>query len=497
MKENISLEFMVEKIVGKGEDSEPIVFSSGSSVVTGVCDGMGGSGAALCTSDYGKAHTKAYVSSRIIRKAIYALISNEDELSKEKLHKVCVDTLRSEVKKYPSTQSMLRSKLIREYPTTLALAKVHSGKEEVVIDSFWAGDSRNYLWTKDGFYQISVDDLVTKNDPLKNLTNDSALSNCICADKDFTIQHLRIKLQQPCVILSATDGCFGYLKTPMHFQHLLERSLHEADSVETWKTALIEHFKKVAGDDFSMALSAVGFDDFNSLKATLGKEVNDSIAYILYLQDKIKSIEQSLKDAESELETRILNAWQVYKPEYMKFTDTDTTIPESKEPPTKSDLEEKPKEEPEEAPKEAVTEDPKEKPEEKPKEEPKVESKDEPKKEPEEAPKEEVTEEPKKKPEEKPKEEPKVESKDEPKEEPEEAPKEDVTEEPKEEPKVESKVESKEEPEEAPKEEVTEEPKKEPEDAPKEERRSLFGRLGFRKFGRPGFRKFGKDTKGK
>ena len=324
MNDRILLEFMVEKIIGKGEDAEPIIFSSNSSVITGVLDGMGGSGAALCNSDYGCDHTKAYVASRIIRDAIYAYISNEGELTKEKLHKICLARLQSEVKRFPSAKSILRSKLVRDYPTTISLVKASLNNEDIIIDSFWAGDSRNYLWTKEGFYQISSDDLVSNNDPLENLTNDSAISNCVCADQDFFVNHFRISIaKQPFVIFSATDGCFGYLKTPMHFEHSLASTLFASDSIENWKERLIDLFKQVTGDDFSMSLAAIGFDDFNSLKSTLGKENSDSISYVLYLQEKIKTLTQELTSLESELESMVISSWQVYKPEHMKYTQSE------------------------------------------------------------------------------------------------------------------------------------------------------------------------------
>lgn len=194
MVDKIQIQFMVEKSIGKGEDSTPILFSTETSAITGVFDGMGGSGASVCMSDFGEGHTKAYVSSRIIREAIYNYLNDQQDVNPDIIKKICRERLEIEKENYPSTKSMLRSKLVRDYPTTLTLASARESDNEILIDSYWAGDSRNYLWMQEGFYQISKDDLIDDNDPLENLSNDSALSNCVCADQDFLINHLSFRV---------------------------------------------------------------------------------------------------------------------------------------------------------------------------------------------------------------------------------------------------------------------------------------------------------------
>ena len=320
MIENIQLQFMVEKIIGKGEDSDPILFSTESSAITGVFDGMGGSGASLCNSEFGESHTKAYVSSRIIRNAIFNHLNNQKDIDSEILKEICQNRLEAEKQKYPSAKSILRSKLVRDYPTTLALAIAKECYNDIEINSYWAGDSRNYLWMKDGFYQISQDDLVNNNDPLENLSNDSALSNCICTDQDFMINHLAVQIpKQPYILLSATDGCFGYFHTPMHFEHLLASSLFVAESCENWEQVLKENIREVTGDDFSLSLVAIGFEHFNDLKEMLGKETNKCLESILKLQKQVEGIQNRLVELGNELDATILTNWKEYQLEYCKY----------------------------------------------------------------------------------------------------------------------------------------------------------------------------------
>lgn len=328
--ESINLQFMVEKSIGKGEDSEPILFTTESSAITGVFDGMGGSGASLCDSEYGKGHTKAYVASRIIREAIDKHINcKETKIDERILKEICVTRLNSEIQKFPTEKSLLRSKIVREYPTTFTLIVAKEDDRQTIIDSYWAGDSRNYLWTKDGFYQISKDDLENGNDPLDNLSNDSALSNCVCADKDFTIHYKEIIIgKQPYVIISATDGCFGYLKTPMHFEQLLASSLFSSKTLEDWEKKLKDTLQKISGDDFSLSLIARGFLDFQELSKNLGKKSNKYAGRIDSFQNQIDDIKNKLIESEKELQIVIVDKWTEYKPLYFKYLENAACVKE-------------------------------------------------------------------------------------------------------------------------------------------------------------------------
>lgn len=328
----IQFKFMVEKSFGKGEDSEPILFSTESSAITGVYDGMGGSGASLCTSEFEGQHTKAYVASRIIREAIDNHITNQGTIDSHTLKRICVERLNREINDYPSPKSILKSKLLRNYPTTFTLAVANHKKGNIIIDSYWAGDSRNYLWIKNGFYQLTKDDLVNNNDPLDNLTSDSALSNCVCADNDFTINHIGVQIaKQPYLILSATDGCFGYCRTPMHFEDLLASSLFSSTDQEDWERTMKEQIQKISGDDFSLSIIAKGFKDFSELKRLLGKESTQYVERIAVQQQRIEDLRKKLMESEVDLQKTIECSWNSYKSSYCKYIDNDSKSYDIKE----------------------------------------------------------------------------------------------------------------------------------------------------------------------
>ena len=77
--------------------------------------------------------------------------------------------------------------------------------------------------------QLSTDDLRDPNDALANLRRDSVVSNAMSADTEFHVSYRRVELRAPFLVVCATDGCFGYLRTPMHFEHLVLSSWWRRD----------------------------------------------------------------------------------------------------------------------------------------------------------------------------------------------------------------------------------------------------------------------------
>lgn len=314
---------MVEKRAGKGEDSEPLSLPKEAFCAVGVFDGMGGAGAVPCNSSFGEGHTKAYVASRIVEKAVYDLLTNSadlNEIKPDKLHQTIAERLQFEREKYPTKASGLRSRLVREYPTTLAVitaSRTPTGSYEVV--SYWAGDSHNYLWNSEGFYQISKDDLNSDLDPLENLHDDASLSNCVCADRDFVINEKRISTKGKFVIFSATDGCFGYLPTPMHFNELMRSTLADSQDCEEWQEKIKKETSRVTGDDTSLSLIAIGYEDFDELKDSLGQQSIKGIDKLNRIKSEISKLKQKIKDEEDLLQISIQEEWDNYKSEYLCY----------------------------------------------------------------------------------------------------------------------------------------------------------------------------------
>ncbi len=289
-----SISFVTEKVAEHGEDAPPLLIVNDSSYTVGVFDGMGGSGATLCNSQFGEGHTKAYVASRLVKNAVEKYIKEQPScaiLDNQNLKEVIIGKLHEQMDDYPEqTRSMLRSSLLLDYPTTMALTNVTDKGDEWQIDVFGAGDSRCYMWTADGFSQISKDDLSNNIDPMENLSSDAPMSNCISASQDFHINQKTFSIaKKPTIFLSASDGCFGYYPTPMDFEHILRKCLRKSKNEKMWEDKVKKDIQKVTGDDTSISLICVGFSTFNEVKK-LGDGRIRGMSKILQMRKTIEKL---------------------------------------------------------------------------------------------------------------------------------------------------------------------------------------------------------------
>ena len=79
---------------------------------------------------------------------------------------------------------------------------------------------------------------------MANLREDSVVSNALSADTAFVVQHHQVDVTPPFLIVAATDGCFGYWPTPMHFERFLLSTLMPATDPESWSAALQDQSRR-------------------------------------------------------------------------------------------------------------------------------------------------------------------------------------------------------------------------------------------------------------
>ena len=155
----------------------------------------------------------------------------------------------------------------------LSLSVAFLKNNVINVNFLWAGDSRGYVLDEDGLHQITTDD-IDGEDAMSNLSNDGVLKNVASLANDYEIHTRHIILKKPSVVFCATDGCFGYLSTPMEFEDMLLETLLLSESPNQWKQMLYDKIGLYAGDDYTMSLLAVGFNDFanfeRSFKAKFG-----------------------------------------------------------------------------------------------------------------------------------------------------------------------------------------------------------------------------------
>ena len=254
-----------EMVEGHGEDSyayctnEEMVFS-------GVFDGCGGLGSKRYTAMDG--HTGAYLASRIVSGVLLEWFNrcSADGLDEEKQSiKSCIQKCMLPYTIQSGGSGKFKGSMTKELPTTAVFSICRKVSKGIQIQYLWVGDSRGYLLTPKGLLQITEDD-VEGEDALSNLSNDGVLTNVILAKNDYVIHEKRIEKRSSFIVVNATDGCFNYLPSPMHFEYILLDTLLKAGNIEEWKQGLLGEIRKVTGDDHTMTMEMFGYQCYEGLQ---------------------------------------------------------------------------------------------------------------------------------------------------------------------------------------------------------------------------------------
>ncbi|MBQ8706649.1 MAG: protein phosphatase 2C domain-containing protein [Succinivibrionaceae bacterium] len=263
-----------EKIENNGEDAMIRVINDKASLI-GVFDGLGGSGAKKYHSANMK--TGAYLSSRFVSTAtkhwFEQICSDNFPGNRQALLKTHIKAHLQTVKEAFDDQqkSKLKSKLSKEFPSTCAIAVCRPAQSgEIDIELYWAGDSRCYLLDDDGLHQLTTDDIDSSN-ALDNISDDGRMNNIITLSSDFRLNNHHLRPKGPFFIFSATDGCFGYISTPMQFELRLLRNLEKSQNVASFEKNLFNTFEEVAEDDFSLSGLFYCFRSFDEIKERFRK----------------------------------------------------------------------------------------------------------------------------------------------------------------------------------------------------------------------------------
>jgi serine/threonine protein phosphatase PrpC len=328
----ISFAFNLGKIPDQGEDSDPILRDGPDLGLLGVFDGMGGAGGTVYETPEGR-RTGAYLASRIARDVVEQRMLDllepdwhlNGKAAARNLQHSVQQALKQRLQELNPAPSSLRSRLIRALPTTMALValqRTQPGGPTWAGHVFWAGDSRAYVFESRGASQLTTDDLRDAGDALVNLRRDSVVSNALSADTEFHINYRRVELRAPFLVVCATDGCFGYVRTPMHFEYLVLSHLLEARNTEAWSSALQAQIAAVTGDDAAMSTLGVGADikEFQRLFAPrVGELASDFIEPLDELSDAVTRAEQELRALQSRQLDEMTERWNRYKSEYERY----------------------------------------------------------------------------------------------------------------------------------------------------------------------------------
>lgn len=298
--------FCGEKKPDNGEDSFVYALNEKRALV-GVFDGCGGSGASQYAAAKGK--TGAYLASRATSAAWmewFELLEDGREPDPEELKSLILRNLKlCEANAGEDSGSKLLGRMSKKLPTTAAAALCRPGRGYVDVLLHWAGDSRVYLLDAKGLAQLTEDDL-GGIDAMRNLSEDGVLTNVISLTRNFDIHSARLSLSGPTLLFASTDGCFGYLSTPMEFEYLLLQTLQNASSPEEWEKALFKRIGDIAGDDYTISGISLYAGSFDNLKRQLA--ARSSQVY----RDYIRGLDSCSREEKFQL-------WEHYKDNYHRL----------------------------------------------------------------------------------------------------------------------------------------------------------------------------------
>lgn len=286
-----------EKVEDGGEDSY-IYSTADKAAFLAVCDGCGGLGS-LTYPEWG-GRTGAYMASRAVAfslekwfDAVYEKDSffsdNDSELITESIHNgyTMLENIERPVSK-------IKGSMVRPFPTTLAAVLIKRSGNKLALKAIWAGDSRVYCLSAKGLAQLTIDDIYGE-DALSNLTRDGALTNVISSDGNYEIHSDTFETDIPCVVIAATDGCFGYIPTPMHFEYMLLVCLCNSTSYTDWKENIGKCLKEISGDDATMCVAVFGKKSFSEMKNSFfERKMFLEEKYIVPLENSDDEIVQTL-----------------------------------------------------------------------------------------------------------------------------------------------------------------------------------------------------------
>jgi len=320
------LSFNVEKVSGKGEDADPVIVHADDYDVIAVFDGLGGAGATQCDGPAGR-RTGAFYAATLARGFVKDIATRDpgllasgtaEEIAAHFQHELAVK-MRESATLLTMPVTKLRSALLRRLPTTTAAAIVRATRNEMLV--LWAGDSRVYrLSPADGLTQLTRDHLRDGGDAMTNLERDAPLSNCIHADGTFSIAWRRFHLERASLVLVCSDGCFGFVPSPMHFEQRILASMAAATTMAEWRDRLVDSLGEITGDDMSMAVLSVGWPTFDAIQTAFAPRLKfvsrDVIGRLEQLDRDHVEVTARLAELDAERRTAKARAWEDYRESY-------------------------------------------------------------------------------------------------------------------------------------------------------------------------------------
>jgi hypothetical protein len=200
----------------------------------------------------------------------------------------------------------------RHLPTTMAAIRYRCSGDQVECTALWAGDSRAYALTPRAGLQALTRDHTVETDALEQLLQDPPMTNVLAAGQEFMVDSHSIRLASPVMVVCATDGFFGYVDTPAHFEcHLLDTLMSACDERD-WAQRLTDRVIRYTGDDASLSLVALGYRNFAELRGHFGRRAEE-------VKDRYWTAPQDGDTDRERLRQWRERTWRLYRQEYERL----------------------------------------------------------------------------------------------------------------------------------------------------------------------------------
>lgn len=328
-QEELRFSFCKDKIEESGEDAVP--FLSAQKNKTGlisVFDGLGGSGSTKY-QDETRTRTGAWLASRESNEALKKFYNRQTptfvvtaDLVMQ-LKQELVQHLETKFGAVHAVESALQSRMLKVFPTTIASVFYTATSQHCTVDVVWAGDSRIYCLTAHGLQQLTRDDVEPSNSTsLVTMMRDAPITNCVQARAPFTLHHHQYTLSLPCFLFAMTDGCYGYVESPMHLEYRLLNALCNSSTIGEWGDSVNNMLQTVAQDDYSMGTVCLGWNTFADVRHTMRsryQELQDYLAPMQQLIEPMHHTNNSSNKDETRMyqrQQRLEDMWQRYRSHY-------------------------------------------------------------------------------------------------------------------------------------------------------------------------------------
>lgn len=294
----------------KGEDAYAFDCRKEDIQSIAVFDGCGGAGS-WKYPEYNNS-TGAYIAAQVVS-GVYQewasgltpqSVTQPEQLKNEITEKI--GTVLAELKG-KSSKIGIGGSLVKAFPCTLSAAIVTPREDEFLLTALNAGDSRVYFLTPEaGLIQYTRDDLRGNPDGLANLRGSAPMSNMINADKPFRIDCRQLRIPYPAAVICATDGIFGYLRSPMDLEYLLLRYLMESKCPDEFEKKFEAHIRGVTGDDSTALMAFYGWNSYGDIQKDMAERYE-------YVSGLIRTLDAAADGPGAE--NVLQSVWETYKKE--------------------------------------------------------------------------------------------------------------------------------------------------------------------------------------